>query len=133
MDQNVKSRSDRPELKRTRAEVLRERSKHMLRVAELDAELADMESVTTAADRYSSTCLPPDCQSRRTFAVVCRSGRIAGAVLEGHVWSCAKEAWHTARARKRPLRLVPQPMQGDEAIAARALAAAGLRATRRAS
>jgi|GEM_PF-4221191 len=97
--------------KRTRAEVLRERSKHMLRVAELDAELADLESVTTMGDRYSSTCLPPDCPSRRTFAAICRSGRVAGAVLEGHTWSCPREAWHTTRARKRPLRCVPQPVQ----------------------
>lgn len=119
-----------PKDKRTRAEVLRDRSKHMLRVAELDAELADIESASTASDRYTSTSLPPDCRKRRRFGEVCRSG-VPGAILEGHVWSCPKEAWHAFRARKRPLRVVPRPVDSDETIAAAALEAAGLRSTRR--
>lgn len=122
-----------PPRKSTRAEILRARSKCMMHLAELDAQLAEIESIATTSDRYSSTCLPPDCGSRRTFGAVCRSGRVAGAVLEGHVWSCPRDAWHAARARKRPMRLAPpRPANDDEAIAAAALEAAGIRSTRRA-
>ena len=57
--------------------------------------------ITTSAERerYDSRNLPPRC-SRRRFAEVCRSGRVADARREGRDWVCAVEAWEAARSRK---------------------------------
>jgi len=69
-------------------------------LAEALAELArDTERAPGATDSYDSAHLPPR-TSRRRFAEICRSGRVAGATLEGHIWVCPREAWHAARARK---------------------------------
>jgi hypothetical protein len=47
---------------------------------------------------YDSTHRPPR-TSRRRFAELCRSGRVAGAYREGREWVCTREAWHASRAR----------------------------------
>lgn len=134
MEQIIKNK---PPVKRTRATILTERAKASARLAALDAELANLEAVNGGdeTDTYSSTSLPPDCPSRRRFGEVCRSGGVEGAELRGHVWSCPRVAWHAARTRKRPVRVVPAVTIGndDEQVAAAALASAGLRSTRRAS
>lgn len=133
----MKDTIEREKIQRTRATILAERAKASARLAALDAELAHIEAVNGGeeVDVYSSTSLPPDCPSRRRFGEVCRSGVVEGAELRGHVWSCPRDAWHTARTRKRPVRIVPAAAvaNDDEQVAAAALASAGLRATRRAS
>jgi hypothetical protein len=64
------------------------------------AELAsDGESQLADRDVYDSAHAPPN-TTRRRFAELCRSGRIAGAYREGRTWVCARAAWHAARARK---------------------------------
>jgi hypothetical protein len=47
-------------------------------------------------DLYDSENLPPR-TSRRRFAELCRSGRIAGAYREGRDWVCSRESWHSSR------------------------------------
>jgi hypothetical protein len=48
---------------------------------------------------YDSTHLPPR-TTRRRFAELCRSGRVAGAYREGRNWVCSCDAWHAVRARR---------------------------------
>lgn len=70
------------------------------------AELAsDGESHLADGDVYDSAHPPPH-TTRRRFAELCRSGRIAGAYREGRTWVCAR-AWHAARARKPRTRDLP--------------------------
>ena len=95
-----------------------------------DADLADLESVTEPTG-YSALDLPRGV-SRRAFRERCSAGCVPGARREGNVWICSREAWHSSRARSAPtLRIVPAPLAGDAAIAAAAIASAGLRSTRR--
>jgi hypothetical protein len=54
---------------------------------------------TREREAYSSCDLPPR-TSRRRFAEVCRSGRVADARREGRNWSCSRGAWEAARARR---------------------------------
>lgn len=69
-------------------------------LAEALSELArESERAPGATDSYDSAHLPPR-TSRRRFAEICRSGQVDGATLEGRLWVCSREAWHTARARK---------------------------------
>jgi hypothetical protein len=44
---------------------------------------------------YSSRDLPPR-YSRRRFAEVCRSGRVADAKRDGRDWVCSYDAWQAA-------------------------------------
>jgi hypothetical protein len=85
--------------------------------------------IGTARDcyRYSSRDLPPRC-SRRRFAEVCRSGRVADAARDGRDWVCSREAWEAARAWSA----VPSRMTsaGTQARADALLARAGLRVVR---
>lgn len=78
-------------------------------------------------ETYSSRELPPRC-SRRRFAEVCRTGRVADAEREGRDWTCSRAAWQSARARKPAPRIVepttPTPLTEQ---ADRLLARAGLR------
>lgn len=68
-------------------------------LAEALAELArESERAPAPADVYDSAHLPPR-TSRRRFAEICRSGQVAGAVPEGRMWVCKREAWHAARTR----------------------------------
>ena len=82
---------------------------------------------TATSTGYSSVDLPPDCRTRRQFAMVCRSGVVGGAELRGRVWSCPAQAWRDARVRRRPpmLRLV-ETTSSDAEAAREALAAAGV-------
>lgn len=79
-------------------------------------------------DSYTSEDLPPR-TSRRRFAEVCRSGRVHGARREGNEWVCARDDWHSARAKRAPQRKASeQAFPADlTAIADEALARAGLR------
>jgi hypothetical protein len=56
---------------------------------------------TRERETYSSCDLPPR-TSRRRFAELCRSGRVADARRHGRDWSCSREAWEGARTRRAP-------------------------------
>ena len=87
-------------------------------------------STNTERERYDSHNLPPRC-SRRRFAEVCRSGRIADAQREGRDWTCSRRAWEEARSRKAPARPAAPP--APTSLNARAdalLARSGLRVVR---
>lgn len=120
------------------AALIRERVEIDLRIA----AALDVAAATDTAPDVSSVDLPADLRhlknGRRVFREWCRSGRVRGAVLEGCVWRCTREAWTSARARrasaKPTLRVVATSAVGvvsDEQLAAQALVGAGLRATRR--
>lgn len=82
---------------------------------------------------YTSDDLPPR-TSRRRFAEVCRSGRVAGARREGRHWTCSLVAWETARTRTRASTIAPAAADVPPAtLAARAeslLERSGLRLVR---
>jgi hypothetical protein len=61
----------------------------------VEAKLAKLGLIHSAA-RFTSDSLPPDCPSSRAFAIVCRSGRVAGAEKIGRQWSCTRESWVAA-------------------------------------
>jgi hypothetical protein len=70
-------------------------------LAEALAEIArDSERATGPTDSYDSAHLPPR-TTRRRFAEICRSGHVEGAVQDGRIWVCKREAWHTARTRRK--------------------------------
>jgi hypothetical protein len=73
-------------------------------------DLADRIAVriNTRAEReaYDSRHLPPRC-SRRRFAEVCRSGRIADVRREGRDWTCSRDAWEAARSRRPAPAIAP--------------------------
>lgn len=99
------------------------------------AELAIALAGLGAGDYTSVDGQRPNRVTRRAFAVRCRSGAVAGAVLEGKAWRCSRSAWHASFAQRAApaLSIVPELVSDDEALAEAALEAAGLRATRRAS
>lgn len=49
-------------------------------------------------ETYDSRNLPPR-TTRRRFAEVCRSGRVADARREGRDWTCSRQGWDAARRR----------------------------------
>jgi hypothetical protein len=63
------------------------------RIAEL---VADRLAAGGPRDMYDSLHLPPRV-SRRRFAEVCRSGRVADALRDGRNWTCTRRAWEAAR------------------------------------
>jgi hypothetical protein len=75
-------------------------------------------------ERYSSRALPPN-TTRRRFAEVCRSGRVADARREGRDWTCSRAAWEVARSRKPSLPTVAPTARDEQAD--RLLSRAGLR------
>ena len=79
-------------------------------------------------EHYDSRNLPPRC-TRRRFAEVCRSGRVADARREGRDWACSRAAWEAARSRKPMPRAaaLPQAPTSLEARADTLLARSGLR------
>lgn len=92
-------------------------------------ELAELE--TAPALTYSSVALPRGV-SRRAFRERCRAGLVLGAHREGRAWICSQDAWHSSLNRVVPaLRVLVRSNDDDAAIAAAAIAAAGLRPTRR--
>jgi hypothetical protein len=101
-------------------------------------DLADRIAVriNTRAEReaYDSRRLPPRC-SRRRFAEVCRSGRVADARCEGRDWTCSRAAWEAARSRRPALAITstatPSEPRSLEARADALLAKAGLRVVSR--
>lgn len=76
---------------------------------------------------YSSSDLPPRC-SRRRFAEVCRSGRVADARREGREWTCSRAAWRAARARA--VKPAASPVASFDSRASALLARSGLRVVR---
>jgi hypothetical protein len=72
--------------------------------------------------RYRTPDRLPPGVSARTMREACRSGRVRGAVREGRQWSCPRDAWHSARARRPAprLELVPDA-RSDEELAALAI------------
>lgn len=90
--------------------------------------LGDLPSCYTSEDR-------PHRVSRRAFRERCRAGVVVGARREGKLWICSREAWHASRASapSNPGHHVPRLLatSTDEAIAAAAIANAGLRPTRK--
>jgi hypothetical protein len=78
-------------------------------------------------ERYTSRELPPR-TTRRRFAEVCRSGRVFDARREGQDWTCSRQAWESARAR-RPASPPPtsRETQSLDARATELLSRAGLR------
>jgi hypothetical protein len=79
-------------------------------------------------DTYDSLRLPARC-TRRRFAEVCRSGRVAGARREGRDWVCSRLAWEASQTRKRPLPALRPPCAPSDrnARADALLARSGLR------
>ena len=76
---------------------------------------------------YSSRELPPR-TTRRRFAEVCRSGRVADARRDGGCWECSRAAWELARRRAPTTAHSAEPR--EHAVLDRAdrlLARAGLR------
>jgi hypothetical protein len=66
-------------------------------LADALAKLAQEGEVNSSRpDVYDSENLPPR-TSRRRFAELCRSGRIAGAYREGRDWVCPRSSWHSSR------------------------------------
>lgn len=126
-------------LVRSRAALLRRRADLLEEQARVDRELADIESHATTGDTCSSVNLPADLAAlkdgRRVFRQECASGRVDGASKAGKVWTCSHEAWRIARSRPSTPRVVRGlgVAMNDAAIAAAAVARAGLRHTRRAS
>lgn len=117
--------------KPTRAALLRRRSTLLLEAAEIDAQLAELET-DVGADDFSRVDLPPR-TSARVFREVCASGRVAGATKDGRSWRCSRDAWFAAR-RTTPaprLRLAEHLPLSEAEAAQRDLEAAGLRSTRR--
>lgn len=96
----------------------------------VEAKLAKLGLIHSAA-RFTSDSLPPDCPSSRAFAIVCRSGRVAGAEKIGRQWQCTREAWIAARRKpkKTALRLVPK-RDDDEDLVDAAIEGLRGRATR---
>ncbi len=87
-------------------------------------------ATTAERERYDSRNLPPRC-SRRRFAEVCRSGRVADAQREGRDWTCSREAWAAARSRKTSARATEAPAARSLDVRAdQLLARAGLRFVR---
>jgi len=85
--------------------------------------------VRAERDTYSSRDLPPRC-SRRRFAELCRSGRVADARREGREWMCSRDAWLDARAHRSSPSPAEAPTRIPPTIDAQAnalLARAGLR------
>jgi hypothetical protein len=97
----------------------------------LDALADRLAARITAApdrERYSSHSLPPCC-SRRRFAEVCRSGRVADARREGRDWICSRASWEAARRRPAAV-ATPERLPGSGPLvdqADRLLARSGLR------
>lgn len=84
------------------------------------------------APSYSteSGCWPPRCSSRRQARdrIKATPGHVRVGTGRATTWSVSREAYATHHARRSPeLRLVR--VEDDEAIAARAIDAAGLRVT----
>jgi len=87
-------------------------------LAEALARLAEEgEPNAGRPDVYDSQHLPPR-TSRRRFAELCRSGRIARAHREGRNWVCPCESWHFARISRA--RSAPLPPESDSELVERA-------------
>jgi len=87
-------------------------------LADALAKLAqEGEANASRPDVYDSQHLPPR-TSRRRFAELCRSGRIALAHREGRDWVCPCESWHAARIAGA--RSVPVPPESDSVLVERA-------------
>jgi hypothetical protein len=91
--------------------------------------IAERIGNTREREHYDSRNLPPR-TSRRQFAKVCRSGRVAEARRIGRDWECSRAAWESARAQRpaAPTRMVdhrPLDARADEL-----LSRAGLRLVR---
>lgn len=118
----------------TRAALLRRRSTLLLEQAQIDAQLAELESDNDVADDFTRANLPRD-TSARVFRETCARGLVAGATKDGRSWRCSREAWFAAR-RSTPaprLRLAAPVALSEAEAAERDLSAAGLRATTRRS
>lgn len=89
-------------------------------------------TTTAGGETYDSRHLPPR-TTRRRYAEVCRSGRVADARREGRDWTCSRAAWEAARRRPHPTPVTSTtPVEGAP-LAARAdalLSRAGLRIAR---
>lgn len=95
---------------------------------DLLADALALAAPETDATAWTSDNRPPGV-SRRTFRTECKSGRVAGATLDGKVWACSRAAWAAARARQ-PSPVAPAPV-ADVVHIDDWIAAAGLRPTTR--
>lgn len=96
-------------------------------LAEALAELArDSEPAPAAADVYDSIHRPPR-TTRRRFAEICRSGQVEGAVQDGRIWVCKRDAWHAARTRRKEAAVPSSPPFTPDQTVDALLARRGLR------
>jgi hypothetical protein len=80
---------------------------------------------------FTSVDLPPHV-TRRRYAELCRSGRIAGATRDGAIWTCTRAAWEASRRRAAKVTAPARELAAPEleAEATELLASAGLRVMR---
>jgi hypothetical protein len=96
-------------------------------LADALAELArESERAPAAADVYDSIHRPPR-TTRRRFAEICRSGQVEGAVQDGRIWVCKREAWHAARSRRKEASASSSPSPTPEQTVDALLSRRGLR------
>lgn len=86
-------------------------------LADALARLAQEGEVNSRPDVYDSGRLPPR-TSRRRFAELCRSGRIADAYREGRDWVCSRSSWHSSRMVGS--RVAPPTPESDSGLVERA-------------
>jgi hypothetical protein len=91
--------------------------------------LAERIGTTRERERYDSHNLPPR-TSRRRFAELCRSGRVADARRVGRDWECSRAAWEAARARRPVASRATLERRTLDARADELLSRAGLRVVR---
>ncbi len=101
-------------------------------IAEIvDRRIAAVLGVTSLTFSTERPALyPPGKRTRRAARDAIRE--VPGALHEGRVWSCSRDAYRAHHARPAStLRSVPAPVADDDAIANAALLAAGLRLSKR--
>lgn len=114
----------------SRAALLRRRSTLLFEAAQIDAELAELET-TGAPDTYSTEvgCWPPGCRTARAARE--RIRKVDGHEHVGSVWSVSVAEYRGAYTRRAPLRVAQPETVDDDELAEKALRDSGMRSTRR--